>query len=1334
VSTMAAPSNNDERLRTTSISTGVAAEHRHKLQALTGRHVTVSRVISFLISLGLCGVGLFLVLLPWQVLNTLQPQEQSLSFSPRPKWDCGSAGTNNVNASSAWSLPGDDSIDVSVSSSNVDYARDSGNVSHIDTTNDSAGDCFGNGTSHNDDNSHRSYDDPALWLQVTQFRLLGGVLTAFGIATALLLLQFTAHEGIRLFHQGSANVDVTSNSIILNEGRTRAPSNHRSDGHGRVSSTLSTGSGSIRQLGRSSSKVYEQTTAGRAMHSRDSFDQAGLYNQEQEVPQMQNQQLIELELTTQTQTMIWERSGEMSKCRCALVSHAVLGLMVVFVGLLFHNNDSNNNGSGSNVDPTPTPSSPNVTFLSEDSLPLLANPPEKRRSLFDASPASDDGDYGDPSSLLIMWALSGGCLIMALASVGLMASFWPILIPKRKRRKDSKKRRGSAHSVGNENDDFDPNDYFDCDSNSCDGSDIDTADFASVDSEMEIMLQQYKRVRWLEWNSNNNDRHRRGLWSSDMNGGAFSPPTQDDGAVPSSRDARPNHKRRLVKDNKASSCWSKWCSGFSLPKKKRSIFDIEQVVALIAHNQQRALSDLDQEGNGTGTGTMDPALTVPFLQDALLQEDEEDNFIYSNGNIDGASSRVHRPEGGDAEAGTPDVAQDPSKKDNTQDFGEKDDEDLVSLVESRITGIRRLLQLVAPQKPILYIACVVLLLRLPFSLSMPHFVSTIFGALARFDYVAARKEIFIFAIVGTIDAALDFWCVWLFGLANLRIVKSLRLDTFSSLLRQEVSFFDEHKSGELTSRLTADCGQMASELTWVFRFSIEALVRITGIATYMLWRSPLLASGTLCLVPIIALANKFYGAFLERNAKATQEALAQANSVAQETLSCIRTVIAFATETVEHKKYYSKIDRGYRLNVRELFARSVYYMVICTFLVKTVVQSSILLMGVMLIQRGQLSVEVLLAFMLYQGQLQEYTLQLFQSYTSLLRSSGAGDKVFLLLDRIPPSPGTGSRESVALRPSSSSSLGGGRFSSSNNGPGDGGADLELSLDEAHDVKSAHQSIHNYGSNSIEFVNVEFTYPTRPQHQVLKGISLNIPSGHTVALVGSSGCGKSTMVNLVERFYDPTSGIIRVGGHDLCQIPLSHHRQRVGIVTQDPVLFSGTILSNILYGSSSRTGRASLDDAIEAARLANAHDFIETFEQGYFTQVGERGLQLSGGQKQRIAIARAILKQPSILLLDEATSALDTESERLVQEALDRLLYGTTNSSGNCNAKGTYDTDVRSRATTTIVVAHRLQTVRNADTIAVISNGSVVEQGNHATLISLPNGQYKQMVDCADFET
>ena len=592
---------------------------------------------------------------------------------------------------------------------------------------------------------------------------------------------------------------------------------------------------------------------------------------------------------------------------------------------------------------------------------------------------------------------------------------------------------------------------------------------------------------------------------------------------------------------------------------------------------------------------------------------------------------------------------------------------------NRKTSASRLWNLTRKHRQWLISGCIVLLVRLPFSLSIPHFISQVIGGLVSEpkNLSLVKESIISIFIAGTIDSFLDFWCVYLFGVAQQKIILDLRRNVFKALLSQDMEFHDVTSSGEMTSRLTADCAEMANDLTWVFRFFIEALVRIGGIMGYMLVRSWRLSLLALSIIPITSLINVFYGKWMWKNQARVQTAIAEANSVAQEVLGAIRTVFSFAREDEEHGRYSTRLVKWYDLMVLQLFIQGVYYGMCNTFLINTCVQGSLLIYGSWLVQQGALKAEILLAFMLYQGQLQEYFQNLFNSYTSLIKSFGAGKKVFEYLDRTPR----------CKRP---------------------GKNNDINSDILHtSIGNNNNNKNNMGD--IHFHNVSFAYPSRPEAIVLRNFKMTVKEGEMVALVGPSGAGKSTVFHLLQHFYDPDEGAIFVGNKNLKNY--NHHalHNDFAIVGQEPTLMSGNIEDNILYGLGGMD-TFSIDEkkklrknVVACAKLANAHNFIVSLPNGYETDVGEKGVQLSGGQKQRIAIARCLIQDPKVLLLDEATSALDSESEALVQEALEKAMHGRT----------------------TIVIAHRLSTVSKADRIYVLASGSIVEEGTHKKLMQKP---------------
>eukprot|EP00756_Hemistasia_phaeocysticola_P022880 Hpha_TRINITY_DN15862_c1_g6::TRINITY_DN15862_c1_g6_i1::g.191778::m.191778/K05656/ABCB9, TAPL; ATP-binding cassette, subfamily B (MDR/TAP), member 9 len=595
--------------------------------------------------------------------------------------------------------------------------------------------------------------------------------------------------------------------------------------------------------------------------------------------------------------------------------------------------------------------------------------------------------------------------------------------------------------------------------------------------------------------------------------------------------------------------------------------------------------------------------------------------------------------------------------------------------KGRKYGWKRMLSFAALEKTPIAIGCLALLIRLPFSLAVPHFVSEAIAAVGDGNLDEARRQIFLLFIAGTVDSVLDFWNAFLFGVASVRLVSRLRNGLFAQLLRQEVDFYDQTPTGDLSSRLQADTQEMADNLSWVFRWAIEGSVRIFGIFAYMLvreWRLGLLTCGA---IPVISVINKLYRDWLQRNAKTVQTSLAKGSEVAFEVLCSVRTVLSFANQGYEVERYKRAVDRWSVLSLRQRYMSSAYGMIIASFLCNNCIKAGVLLYGVYLHSHKNADTGVLIAFMLYQGQLQGWIVMLLQVFTDLVKSAGAGEKVFELMDRVPKAGWACGLKSDSPDP---------------------------------DVEEGVLDRPSVGGGCIKFENVAFKYSGRKGRAALNDVSFVAHPGETVALVGQSGAGKSTCFHLLEHYYDPHSGVVTVDGVPVHKIPAKKLHSQVALVGQEPVLFSGSIRSNIIYSVLNEKPHLQAlmekDPAVkaeyearmrDAARKANAADFIAELPDGYDTKVGEKGASLSGGQKQRIAIARAIMQAPRVLLLDEATSALDAQSEYLVQQALQRAREGRT----------------------TLVIAHRLSTVKDADRIIVFEKGQIVEQGSHAELLA-----------------
>jgi ATP-binding cassette subfamily B protein len=489
-----------------------------------------------------------------------------------------------------------------------------------------------------------------------------------------------------------------------------------------------------------------------------------------------------------------------------------------------------------------------------------------------------------------------------------------------------------------------------------------------------------------------------------------------------------------------------------------------------------------------------------------------------------------------------------------------------------------------------------------------------------------------------------------------RSLADLRRDTYARLIRLPMAFFGERRVGELTSRLAADLTLMQQTLTGSAPQFIGQLVMLTGGLVLITLTSGQLTLVMLASVPVVIGLAVVFGRLTRKVHFEAMERLADTNVVVEETLQGIASVKAFANEDYATARYRAGIERFIGVVLRG----ALYQGAFTAFITFAGFGSIVLVIwfGARLVERGALTFGDLTQVMMYTMFIGGAIGGFVRLYGELQRTIGATQRVRELLQEAPEETGGTS-------------------------PGGVGPDGVGRI-----------------AGDIAFEGITFAYPSRKEVTVLRDLSLAAKAGQRIALVGPSGAGKSTIVSLLLRFHDPDTGRVLIDGRDACDYPLRRLRDQMAIVPQDVLLFGGTVADNIAYG---RPG-ASQAEIEDAARQANAHDFIAAFPEGYRTVVGERGVKLSGGQRQRVAIARAILRNPAILILDEATSSLDSESESLVQQALDALMQGRTS----------------------VIIAHRLSTVRRADCIYVVKDGEVVESGTHDALVARPDGVYRTL--------
>ena len=520
----------------------------------------------------------------------------------------------------------------------------------------------------------------------------------------------------------------------------------------------------------------------------------------------------------------------------------------------------------------------------------------------------------------------------------------------------------------------------------------------------------------------------------------------------------------------------------------------------------------------------------------------------------------------------------------------------------------------------------------------------------------------------------------IFTLTMAKLNVRVRNKLFSTLLQQEMGFYDTVKTGDITSRLSADTTKMSDQISLNVNVFLRSVVQAIGVLFFMFRISIKMSVVTFTSVPAIVVLSKLYGDYYRELTKNGQKKLAAANSVAEEALGSMSTVKSFAAEFSETTDYSLKLQNYYFVNQRMAVAYTVYAVMFTAL--PNLVTALVLFYGGKLVIEGDLQPGDLVSFMLFQQSLSSSFNTIGNIWTGISGALGAADKIFEYIGREPKIP------------------------------------------LIHHQQQQQQHQHDRDGDTqfngtIDLIGCRLKYPSRPETLVLNNLTLTVRPGETIALVGPSGGGKSSCLRLINRLYLAEEGEVLLDGKDAHTFDHTWYHRKIAIVGQEPVLFGRSIRRNILYGLENLKGiqmeeegmeegmEPTMTDVVNAAKLANAHNFIMSFPKQYLTRCGEKGVALSGGQKQRIAIARALIRKPSILLLDEATSALDTESEAVVQRALDEVM--------------------QSRALTCIVVAHRLSTVQNANRILVIVDGSVLEVGTHAELLAKPDSTYRKLV-------
>jgi ABC-type multidrug transport system fused ATPase/permease subunit len=592
----------------------------------------------------------------------------------------------------------------------------------------------------------------------------------------------------------------------------------------------------------------------------------------------------------------------------------------------------------------------------------------------------------------------------------------------------------------------------------------------------------------------------------------------------------------------------------------------------------------------------------------------------------------------------------------------KEQKEKVKITKSSIKKAKGIFTYLKPYAGIYFIGWIFLVLSTSAGLVFPYLMGKLLGAGAATSNMSDAIGLIDMSNINNVAIALfvlfgfqslfSFVRVVLFNNVTENALRDLRNDAFSKLVYMPMDFFNRNKVGELTSRLSSDIAQIQETLrTTIAEFFRQIIIVVGGILFlfFISWKLALIMLGT---VPVMAIVAVIFGRYIRKLSKEAQDYIAESNSIVEEALTGIANVKAFTNEFFIFSNYKKSTQQTRDLNVRSGIWRGLFvsFIIFCLFgaIVFIVWRGLLMTQG----PNPELNQEGFYQFVLFTIMMGASVGSLPDLYASVQKAIGATENLMDIIHQ----------------------------------------ETEVQTNKGTRTDKL--------SGRIQVDNVHFSYPQRNDVEVLKGISFDVKENQTLALVGQSGSGKSTISNLLLQFYTLSEGSISFDGIPAKDMELNALRDQMAIVPQEVILFSGSIRENILFGNPNATE----EEVIEAAKQANAWEFIDAFPNKLETEVGDRGIQLSGGQKQRIAIARAILKNPTILILDEATSALDSESERLVQDALDKLMKGRTS----------------------IVIAHRLSTIRNADQILVLQAGIIEESGTHQSLMEL-KGLYADYV-------